>query len=44
MFEKHLLKILKYNYKSYVKKIKDEKSSYNNKFDLLTFMRGKTKN
>lgn len=44
MFEKHLLKILKYNYKSYAKKIKDEKSSYNNKFDLLTFMRGKTKN
>ena len=43
-FEKRLLKILKLNFKSYEKKIKNIKLTYNKKFDAITFMREKTTN
>lgn len=43
-FEKILLKILKLNFKSYEKKIKNIKLTYNKKFNAIDYMRNKTSN
>ena len=44
VFEEHLLKILKLNFKSYLRRINNIKSSYYNKFNVVTYMQKKTNN